>query len=180
MIGGTVFFLLFSLIACDKDSSVSYVDADLESTETITDKSLTLEFTTSSMGGKYAPSHILAVWVETAGGDYVRSLKVRAQMRMEYLYTWDDASGGDVTDAVTGATLSNHTTHSISWNLQSSEQVAITNGDYQIKMEMTDKNSLGSVTSLPFSYQDTIISQGFDDATYFKNISIAFTQQTTN
>lgn len=171
--------VLLSLAACDKNTSDNYIDADVSPTATVTDKNLELVFTTSSMGGEYSPNHVLAVWVETASGDFVRSLKVRAQQRKTYLYTWKSASGSDLTDAITGATISKHTTHTINWNLQSNQQVDVANGDYQIKLEMTDKNKQGAVASLPFSIQDSIKSQSFEDATYFKNVSIVYTQTIT-
>ena len=76
-----------------------------EGTMTFTVKTVTAD-------GKYSPRHVLAIWVEDADG-FVLSRKLRAEKRKQYLYTWNDKSGGDVTDANTGATLSSHQTHTL-------------------------------------------------------------------
>lgn len=166
--------LMLSAIACDKNSADDYVDTDNASTEVVTDRNLEVSFETVDPNGEYSPSHILAVWVEKDDGTFVRSLKVRASERIKYLYTWKTSSKSDQTDAVTGATISRHTSHTIDWNLQDASQVDIVNGNYLIKLEMTDGNQQGAVSQFAFNYQDSIMSTSFNDATDFKNVAITY------
>ena len=166
--------LMLGAVACDKNSADDYIDVDKESTAVVTGRNLEVSFETVSPGGEYAPSHILAVWVVKEDGTFVRSLKVRADERKNHLYTWKSSSNSNEVDIVSGATISSHTTHVIDWNLQDADRQDITNGNYLLKVEMTSKNGQGPVSQFAFSYQDSITSAVFDDATYFKNVAIVY------
>ncbi|MBK9033260.1 MAG: hypothetical protein IPL61_18640 [Myxococcales bacterium] len=60
---------------------------------------------TTPFGGRYQPKNIGAIWIETASGQYVKTVKRWANRRLRYLTRYNAASGGDITDAITGATL---------------------------------------------------------------------------
>lgn len=162
--------------ACDKTAGDDFVDQNNESTQIVTSRNLEVSFATNSPNGDYAPSHILAVWIEKDNGTFVRSLKVRASERKKYLYTWKSASNGNETDAITGATITSHTMHTIDWNMQTYEQIDINNGNYTLNLEMTDRNEQGVLASFPFAFNDSVISQGFDDTEYFQDIELVYTQ----
>ena len=53
--------------------------------------SLEINFTTISPGGVFSPKHILAVWTETADGEFIKTQLVFANTRKQYLYTWNSA-----------------------------------------------------------------------------------------
>lgn len=173
-----VSFLALLMTACDKTADDDFVDENNESTQIVTSRNLKISFSTTTPNGEYAPFHILAVWIETEDGSFVRSLKVRASERKKYLYTWKEASNGDETDAITGATIGTHTTHDIDWNMQSHEQLDISTGNYTLNLEMTDKNEQGVIASFPFAFNDTVTSQNYDDTANFKDITIVYTQTT--
>lgn len=167
--------LIIVALACDKTADDGFVDQETNSEQTVTDRNLNVAFLTSSPNGEYAPNHILALWIEKEDGTFVRSLKVRASERKKYLYTWKAASSSDETDAITGPTIRQHSSHSIDWNLLDASKEAIPNGNYTLNFELTDANRQGPVASLPFVYTDSILSQSFDDQENFKNIVITYT-----
>ena len=68
---------------------------------------LTVSVTTSTTGGNYSPKHVVAIWVENSAGTFVKTLTVYAEARKYDLTNWNSISGGNVTDATTGATQSN-------------------------------------------------------------------------
>lgn len=105
------------------------------------DNEMSIKFTTVSPKGKYAPRNVGAVWVEDEDGEFVRTIKVWAKKREQHLVEWQKASGGDRTDAVSGATIKSHETHSISWDLKDLKGERVKPGKYVLRFEITDKNS---------------------------------------
>ena len=109
----------------------------------------TVDFTVRTTGtglSNYNPKNIMAIWVTTESGEYVKTLKRRANNRIQYLYKWNDDSNRDVTDAVTGATLSNHQTHDVTWNCTDVNGTVVADGIYRIRVEMTTRNGTGPFT----------------------------------
>lgn len=166
--------LLLAALACDKTVDDGFVDQDNNTEQIITDRNLNVKFTTTSPGGDYSPSHILAVWLETQDGSFLRTLKVRAEKRMTHLYTWKSISSRNDNDAITGATITKHTSHDVDWNFLDANQDTVANGNYILKIELTDQNAQGPVASFNFSYNDSVISQQFDDLDNFKDIEITY------
>lgn len=171
-----VLSVLVLMFGCDKNADNGFVDDETPPSEVVTGRNLEVEFTTTAVGGQYAPHHILAAWIEQEDGTFIRSLKVRAEERIQYLTTWKSASDGDKTDAITGATLTSHTTHNVNWNLQTKDLVDINNGNYNLMIESTDRNSKGKVGVYPFTYSDSIMSQSFDDIEVYKDVSITYSE----
>ncbi len=134
----------------------------------------TFTFKTVSEGGSYAPKHVLAVWIEKGDGTFVRTLFLRANARKQYLYTWNNKSGGNTTDANTGATISQHTTHTVQWNCRDLSGNFVADGDYKFVVEYTDKHAQGPKYEVPFtknSNNDTIIPA---NQTYFINMNLVY------
>ena len=113
----------------------------------------TLSFSvlTVSLDGEYSPRNIGAIWIEDSGGRFVKTLEEWARSREEHLYTFLDASGGDTTDAITSATLSDHRTHSVTWDLRDLSGSAAPDGDYRVMMELTDDNDQGATAGIGFT-----------------------------
>lgn len=168
--------LLLNLTACDKNTGNEFIDNETGGSEVVTGRNLQIEFSTEQWDGHYAPHHILAVWIEDENGTFVRSLKVRAEERERYLSAWRSASGRNKTDAITGATITQHTQHSISWNLQNKDAVDITEGNYNLKLELTDYDGPGPVAAYPFRYSDSIASQHYDNIEVFNEVSITYSE----
>lgn len=135
-----------------------------------------LNFTirTVSEGGNYAPKHVLAIWVEYES-DFVKTRLLRGNSRKQYLYTWKAASNYNVVDAITGATLTSHTTHSVSWDCMDLDGNVVPDGDYTVWVEYTEKHAQGPLYSLTFTKGPDAQSMTPADETYFKDIELDFT-----
>jgi hypothetical protein len=117
---------------------------------------LSVSVTTSSTGGNYAPRNVLAIWVEDSSGKFVKTLLAYADKRKQHLNTWEAATtaAGSVynsIDAITGATQSTHATRKCSWNGTDYNKNAVADGDYKLRMELTDKNGTGNTASFTFT-----------------------------
>jgi len=120
-----------------------------------TNGTLTVSVTTSSTGGNFAPRNILAIWVEDNSGKFVKTLLAYADKRKTYLNTWEAATTNagslfNSVDAITGATQSSHATRTCSWNGTDFNKMMVSDGEYRLRMELTDKNATGNVASFPF------------------------------
>lgn len=105
-------------------------------------QSATFKFDTQpSPNPVFAPNNIVAVWVETPAGKFVRTLAQWAATRKQYLLAWNASSKGNNVDAVTGATFTAHGTRMVSWDLRDVNKTLVPNGTYVIKMELADRNS---------------------------------------
>jgi len=133
--------------------------------------------TTSETGGNFAPRNIVAIWVENEQGEFVKTLLAYAQDRKTHLNTWQSTTTAagtayDVTDAITGATRSNHGTRECSWDGTDFNGLALADGTYFVWMELTDKNGTGNYSSFAFMKDETSNSQTPDDVPSFASISI--------
>lgn len=115
-------------------------------------KMLEVTVLTSPPGGKYAPKNIGAIWVETSEGAFVHTLEMWARTRRRYLVQFRSRTGSNTVDAVTGATLTSHRTHSVRWNLTDVTGCAVPPGDYKLVLELTDRDGAGPLFEIPFTY----------------------------
>jgi hypothetical protein len=126
---------------------------------------LTLELTTESYGGQYAPGNYGAVWFETADGDFIKTVKRWAgAAHASDLGAWTEASGGwgglfggsgnmaDMMDAMSSATLRQHESHTVTWDMKDADKMIVPDGDYVAVVEMTEDRaaSPGPVLRIPF------------------------------
>ncbi len=125
---------------------------------------------TTAFGGRYAPRNIGAIWIETAAGAFVKTVERWGKTRARYLTRFNTASGGNVVDAITSATLSSHITHDRTWNLADKMECEIPAGMYRVVLEMTDRDGPGTTLELPFT--KGTMAQGFPatDNTYFHDL----------
>ncbi len=131
-------------------------------------------FTTTSPGGVYAPRHVLAVWVEDSSGNFVRTIKLRANTQKKHLYTWIAKSNYNVTDAITGATINSHETHTLFWDTKDNTGNIVADGDYTFFIEFTSNNAQGTVASVSFTKDSTEQNLSPPNQSNVKNISIAY------
>lgn len=131
-------------------------------------------FRTVSTGGTYSPKHVLAVWVEDAGG-FVKTRLLRATSKKQYLYTWKASSNYNVIDAITGPTMTSHQTHTVTWDCTDLDGNIIPDGDYDIWAEFTDKHAQGPLKTITFTKGTEPQTITLPDETYFKDMSVQFT-----
>lgn len=135
----------------------------------------TLRFTTESFDGRYAPQHVMAVWVEDSGGRHVRTLEARGDGHLRHLVIWKRASRKNdlpAADGVTGATLTSHQSHEIPWNGHDAKEQTVPNGDYVFLVEFTEDNGKGRVLKVPFKKGPLAKNQRLPDQKNFKNIEL--------
>ena len=107
----------------------------------------TLEFsyTTESLGGRYAPKNVGAVWVTDGSGKLVKSLELWARVRLRYLLGYAAARGSARPDITATATLTNHKAHTATWDL-----TGVAPGKYTLHAEVTDSHMDGKEITIPF------------------------------
>lgn len=149
-----------------------------------TNGTLAVSVTTSAAGGNYAPRNVLAIWVEDSSGKFVKTLLAYAANRKTHLNGWETSttaagSAFNVTDAITGATQSSHGTRTCSWNGKDYKGNLVPDGNYSLRMELTDKNSTGNTS--PFAFVKGPNNQTLSPANVpsFSSVSIKWTSGVT-
>jgi hypothetical protein len=103
---------------------------------------LQITATSSTANGQYAPSNVLAIWIEGPGGTFVKTVGRWANARKQHLVAWTTAAGATDADAVSGATRQNHATAATAtWNLLNKQGQVIPDGTYTVRMESTEINA---------------------------------------
>ena len=138
---------------------------------------LTVSASTSDANGNYAPTNIVAIWVEDSQGNFVKTLMAYAQTRKTHLNKWQASTSAagteyNTTDAITGATRSHHSTRACTWNATNYNGNIMPDGDYFIWMELTDKNATGNYSSFAFTKNDVEELQAPFNVPSFSDISI--------
>ena len=140
---------------------------------------LNISVKTSEAGGNYAPKHVLAIWIEDANGNFVKTLLAYANYQITHLNTWQAStlSAGtefNVVDAITGVTKTSHNTRECLWNGLDYNQNLMPDGTYRIWFELTDRNNTGNYSYFEFNKGEEIIQLNPFDVPSFSNISISW------
>jgi hypothetical protein len=128
---------------------------------------VTVEFTTVSYDGEYAPLNYGAVWFEKASMGFVKTAKRWAgAAHASDLVGWTKASGGwgsvfggggnmaDMMDAMSSATLRTHQKHTVMWNMKDAQKQLVPDGDYVAVLEVTEsraRDRAGPLLRIPFT-----------------------------
>ncbi len=136
---------------------------------------LSVNVTTSTYNGKYTPAHVLAIWIESNSGTFVKSLLIKAQARKQYLTNWNSSSAGNTVDAVTGATLSSHAQRTCTWDGKDAKGNVVGDGIYKVCMEFTENDGTGKFTAFIFTKGTAPDSQTPANKNNFNNISLVWT-----
>lgn len=136
---------------------------------------VTFTVTNVSDGGKYSPKNIIAIWIKNSSGNFIRTLKVMGQQRIQYLYKWKQSSNLNTVNAITGSTLLNFQSHNISWDCKDYNGNIVPDGYYEFWVEYADADVQGPYTHYTFYKGANSANITFPDQTYFKNVSIVYT-----
>lgn len=150
-----------------------------------TQGTLNISVTTSSTGGNYAPRNILAIWIEDGSGKFVKTLLAYADRRKQHLNTWEastNAAGSmyNSVDAITGATKSSHGTRTCTWNSTDYTGIIAADGEYKVRMELTDKNATGNIASFNFTKGTAIQKLTPSDVPSFSSVTLDWTNTVTS
>jgi len=135
----------------------------------VTPGTLTFTVKTITNNSTYSPKNVLAIWIKDAQGNFVVSRKVMANARKQHLVKWNASSSGNVVSATTGATLSSHQTHTITWDGKNAAGMDMPDGIYQVWVEYTSTNSASNGNQGPF------LSLEFDKGPAIKHVTPANT-----
>lgn len=143
---------LFGEESEDESGSESGAPADLPACPHEGESPLTrLAFSvrTTAFGGQFKPRNVGAIWIERDDGTFVRTLERWGIMRAKWLERFNSASGGDVTDAITGPTLTSHGVHEVEWDLHDLSGCELPNGPLWLLVELTDRSGPGEWLAIP-------------------------------
>jgi hypothetical protein len=141
---------------------------------------LTVTVTTSNAGGVFAPKNIVAVWIEDESENFVKTLYAYTGTYKTHLNIWEASSGFNTTDAITGATYTGHTSRNYVWNGKNAAGIVMADGNYRLRIELTDKNATGNYAT--YSFVKGIENQSINPANQpsFSNVSINWIPETSN
>ena len=122
---------------------------------------------------------MLAIWIEDESGQFVKSLEVMANKRIQYLYTWNKSSAGNKTDAITGETLLSHRTENVTWDGTDTNGGLVADGDYKVFIEYTSAHGQGPLAYYTFAKTAEEVSLQPGNETYFQDLSIHLPQRQT-
>ncbi|HKP62583.1 MAG TPA: DUF2271 domain-containing protein [Polyangiales bacterium] len=129
--------------------------------------------TTLSLGGRYAPKNIAAIWIERMEGTWVKTLAVWAGVRLRYLTAYRRANPtGNKVDAVTSATLPAFGARAVGWNLADAAGEEVREGDYVVKVEITDRDATGQTLAFPFRKPRPPFAISLPDTEYFSGAQL--------
>lgn len=114
---------------------------------------LTLDYKTVSLMGRYRPRNCTAVWIETPAGQYVATIEIGAMLRKPALVYWQDHACTEKPgpDVVTSATLDHHEEpHQAIWNGLDFEQKPVPDGPYKLFIEVTESEDPGEFAMFDF------------------------------
>jgi len=145
---------------------------------------LTVTFDTTAAGGRYAPKHVVAVWIETTGGAFVKTIGRWANSRARYLLDWTASSGGSSVDmdAISGATIATHTAPlMVTWDLRNRAGMVVPDATYVIRMELADQNSTSTSQNNEGTFmfvKNGVASMQTTSGGGFNNVVIVYTGRT--
>jgi len=124
---------------------------------------LTFTYTPTSHSGYSGTKNVLAVWIQTGAGGFVKTkLRHAGGNTSDHLPTWASNSGGsasnclsgscNVVSATTGATLSNFTQKTITWDGTDTGSSFVTDGTYQVTIQSTWNHGSSGTASRSFTF----------------------------
>jgi len=127
---------------------------------------------TVSGEGRYRPRNVGAIWLEDADQHWVRTLARWGKQRAKWLTEFNAASGGDVTDAITTATLPSHEVHELEWDLRDAAGCEVANGQYALRVEVTDWSGTGENIRIELDKDEQPVAFEPPDEATFRDMSV--------
>jgi hypothetical protein len=104
--------------------------------------SFRFDVTTTSYGGRFRPRNVGAIYIENASGGFVKTLNVWGTIELRNLTDWQQLSGGNAVDAVTGATRANAGPVFGSWDCTDVNRQPVADGPYQACCSFQEDDAL--------------------------------------
>jgi hypothetical protein len=118
---------------------------------------LTFTYTPVAHSGNWGEKHVLAVWIQDNTDSFIRTkFRYWGSGTDDHLPNWEANSNGNITDAVTGATLTSYSTKSFTWDGTDLDGILLPDGDYKITIEECWSHGPSNVTkSFTFTKNET-------------------------
>lgn len=129
---------------------------------------------TSAVGGQFAPRNVGAIWIQDGGGAFTKTLERWGTTRAKWLLTFNEASDGNVVDAITGPTKLSHATHEVTWDLNSAAGCPVAPGAYSLWLELTDRSGAGATLEIPFVYASPGENVAPEEAPTFHDMTLVW------
>jgi hypothetical protein len=104
---------------------------------------------TGAVGRTYSPNNYGALWVSDDSGGFIRTFELWAGRHINDLSQWRNQTGSNQVDAVSGATLRSHGTHTVTWDCRDLDGEILPDGSYVFHAEMTEGGQ-GPYMEIPF------------------------------
>ncbi len=92
-----------------------------------------------------------------------------------YLTNWTKSSGGNSTDAVTGATANSHTAYNVTWNGKNASGTTVGDGTYNVCVEFSESNNTGKYATYSFTKGIAADSQTPAIKPFVSNVTLTWT-----
>ena len=137
---------------------------------------LEFEATIEGQPKAFAPRHVAAVWIEDAKGAFVKTLRVDGKKQTKRLEAWRKASGDNMADAVTGATLTQWGAIAASWDGRDAKGQPAPDGVYVLRAETVWWNGAGpQIEGVRFEKGLKPVKPEVPDAGAFRKITVSWT-----
>lgn len=103
-------------------------------------ETLTVTFTSTDAGGNYGNNHIIAVWIETNTGTFVKTIGDWSATRRSSLVQWRAKAGTSDADAVLGATRTSYVSRTTTWDMTQKSGGTAIDGIYKVWFETVNAN----------------------------------------
>lgn len=142
---------------------------------------LSFTFTPVAHSGSWGSKHVLAVWIQNSSDTFIRTkFRYWGNGTNDHLPNWKSNSNQNVTDAITGATLSTYSTRSLSWDGTDLSGTLLPDGDYKVTIEECWSHGSSKVTkSFIFTKNETESHLTPADDDNFTDVSIDWVPSTT-
>jgi len=142
---------------------------------------LTFSFTPVSHSGTWGEKHVLAVWIQDNSDNFIKTeFRYWGNGTDDHLPNWKTNSNENVTDAITGATLTSYSTKSFTWDGSDLSGNLLADGDYKITIEECWSHGPNNVTkSFSFTKNGTESHISPEDDADFMNVSIDWIPSST-
>jgi hypothetical protein len=143
--------------------------------------SLQVTFRTSQTATpQFAPANVVAVWVESSSGQFVKTIGRWANIRRSNLIAWTQKAGAMDADAISGATRTDHTqTLNLTWDMKDRQNTVVPDGTYTLRLELADRNTTAATQNnqgtFTFVKGTQEQSQNGLSGGGFSNVTIVFT-----
>lgn len=136
-----------------------------------------------SHNGSYGTKHVLAAWIETESGTFVKTKLVQsASKNYDHLATWTAKSNKNLVDATSGATLSTYSLITIQWNGTDVNNAVVADGVYKFWVELAwddSKTTDKTVTSYSFTKGASPVTVTPANTNLFTTVSLVWTPSST-